>query len=92
MSSRSEHSCELIESLVSRSGAFLVDAEDGTRVGVVDEILFDDAGRVAQIDVCSGWFGRHRRAFYLADVVAVSPSQRFLVVSNASVARPEPQG
>ena len=92
MSSESEHPREFIELVVSVSAAFLVDAEDGTRVGVVDEVLFDDAGRVAQIDVCSGWFGRQRRAFYLADVVAVSPSQRFLVVSNASVARPQPRG
>jgi hypothetical protein len=92
MSSRTKHPCEFIESVVSGSEAFLVDAEDGTRVGVVDEILFDDAGRVAQIDVCSGWFGRRRWAFDLADVVVVSPSQRLLVVSDASIARLKPPG
>lgn len=87
MSSGSEYACKLIELVVSSSEAFLVDAEDGTRVGVVDEIVFDDAGRVTHIEVCSGWFGRQRRAFDLADVVAALPSQRLLVVSDASVAR-----
>jgi hypothetical protein len=78
---------EVIELLVRDSGDFLVDAEDGTEVGVVDRVLFDEASRVTQIEVGCGWFGRRRLTLDLGDVVAVSPSRRLLVVSNESVAR-----
>ena len=87
MSGASEQTREFIERVVGRSEAFLVDAEDGTEVGVVDNVQLDTGGHVAQIDVCSGWFGRRRQVFYLDDVVAVSPSRRLLVVSNTSVTR-----
>jgi hypothetical protein len=91
MSGWSEQTREFIERAVSRSGAFLVDAEDGTEVGVVDQVLLDHAGRAVQIDVGCGWFGRRRRTFDVEDVVAISPSRRLLVVTNASVARAEPR-
>ena len=88
MSRESEPACRWIEQGLRGCLAFLVDAEDGTEVGVVDDVLFDSEGRVAQIDVRSGWFGRGRRTFDLTDVVAVAPSRRLVVVSNAAVARP----
>ena len=83
----SQHAREFFERVVSVSQAFLVDAEDGTEVGVVDQVVLDDAGRVVRFDVGCGWFGRRRRTFHLDDVVAVLPARRLLVVSNASVAR-----
>ena len=86
MSGESGQRREVIELLVRDSDYFLVDAEDGTDVGVVDNVL-DEAGRFAHIEVVSGWFGRRRLTLDLADVVAVSPSRRLLVVSNESVAR-----
>jgi hypothetical protein len=78
---------EVIELLVRDSADFLVDAEDGTEVGVVDRVLVDEAGQVAEIEVGCGWFGRRRLTLDLRDVVAVSPSRRLLVVSNEWVAR-----
>jgi hypothetical protein len=77
---------EDIERLARLSGDYLVDAEDGTQLGVVDEVLCDEAGAV-RIEVGCGWFGRRRLTFELDDVVSVSPSRRLLVVSDASVAR-----
>lgn len=79
-----------IEPVVREAADFLVDTENGAGVGVVEEVLVDADGAVAQIVVCSGWFGRRRRTFALQDVVSVSPSRRLLVVSEASAARAEP--
>ena len=87
MSRECGHRREVIELLVRDSDDFLVDAEDGTEVGLVDKVLFDEAGQVAHIEVGCGWFGRRRLTLDLGDVVAVSPSRRLLVVSNESVAR-----
>lgn len=71
------------------SEAFLVDAEDGSEVGVVDKVLLE-SGRVAGIEVCVGWFGRRRWTFSAADVVAVWPERRRLFVSDASAADKRP--
>jgi hypothetical protein len=89
MSGEAEQTREFIEQTVSRSGAYLVDAADGTEVGVVDQVLFDDVGRPTRIDVTCGWFGRRRCTFDVDDVVAVYPSGRLLVVSNEAVGRGE---
>jgi hypothetical protein len=87
VSGEAEQTRELIERTVSRSEAYLVDAADGTEVGVVDRVSFDDAGRPARIDVTCGWFGRRRCTFDVDDVVAIYPSGRLLVVSNEAVRR-----
>ena len=93
MSDAAEQDREFIERAGSRSEAFLVDADDGTDVGVVDKVRLDHEGRVSRIDVRGGWFGRRLHLFGIDDVVAVFPPERLLVVSSASVARPtQPAG
>ena len=87
MSGEGEQTREFIDGAVVWSGAYLVDAADGTEVGVVDQVLLDDAGRPAQIDVRCGWFGRRLCTFNVDDVVAVYPSGRLLIVSNEAAAR-----
>lgn len=87
MSGEREQTREFIERVLVLSGAYLVDAADGTEVGVVDEVFLDDAGRAAWLEVACGWFGRRRCTFNVDDVVAVYPSERLLIVSNASAAR-----
>ena len=82
MSDAAEQDREFIERAVSRSEAFLVDADDGTDVGVVDKVRLDHEGRVSRIDVRSGWFGRRLHLFGIDDVVAVFPPERLLVVSS----------
>jgi len=79
-----------VQRALRESEAFLVDAEDGSNVGVVDKLLLDESGRVAGIEVCVGWFGRRRWTFSAADVVAVWPGSRHLFVSDASVADKRP--
>jgi hypothetical protein len=87
MSGEGEQTREFVEREVIRSGAYLVDAADGTEVGVVDQVLIDDAGRPTRIDVTCGWFGRRRCSFNVDDVVAVYPSGRLLIVSIEAAAR-----
>lgn len=83
---------ELLESEVRDSEAYLVDAEDGTGIGVVDKVVLDEPRRIVRIDVYGGWFGRRRCSFDPADVVAVDRIGRLLVVSDAAVARLQRSG
>jgi hypothetical protein len=76
-----------IERSLHEAHGFLVDKEDGTALGVVDDVALDESGRVARIDVCGGWFGRRRLTFDLGEVVSVSPAARRVVVSRAAVRR-----
>jgi uncharacterized protein YrrD len=76
-----------VERALRESEAYLADGEDGTEVGVVDKVLFDEAGRVAGIEVCAGWFGRRRLTFDVRDVIAVWPRRRRVYLSDAAVAR-----
>jgi uncharacterized protein YrrD len=78
---------DAIEQALHEAHGFLVDTEDGTEVGVVDDVALDESGRVERIDVCGGWFGRRRLTFDLGDVVSVSPAARHVVVSSAAVRR-----
>lgn len=87
MSGEGEQTREFIEREVIWSGAYLVDAADGTEVGVVDQVLLDGAGRPTRIDVRCGWFGRRLCSFKVDDVVAVYRSGRLLIVSNEAAAR-----
>jgi uncharacterized protein YrrD len=78
---------EGIERALHEAHGFLVDAEDGTEVGIVDDVTLDESGRVVQIDVCGGWFGRRRLSFEVGDVLSVSPARRRIVVSHAAARR-----
>ena len=64
---------------------FLVDSESGEDVGVVDDIeLAADSDDAAVLVVVSGWFGRHVRRIAVADVQAIVPSERRLIVMDTS--------
>lgn len=76
-----------IERVLREAEGFLVDAEDATEVGIVDDVVLDDAGRVVRIDVFGGWFGRRRFTFEVGDVLRVSPAGRRVIVSTAAVRR-----
>jgi PRC-barrel domain len=76
-----------LQRAIRESEDFLVESEDGTKVGVVDKVILDDSGGVAAIEVGVGWLGRRRWTFGAADVVAVLPARRRLYVSEASLAR-----
>jgi hypothetical protein len=49
-----EQTPEFIERVVLESADFLVDTESGADVGVVEKVVLDDEGSVAQIIVCCG--------------------------------------
>ena len=87
MSGEDEQTREFIDGAVVWSEAYLVDAADGTELGVVDQVLLDDVGQQARIEVRCGWFGRRRCCFSVDDVIGVYPSARLLIVSNDSAAR-----
>jgi hypothetical protein len=63
---------------------FLVDSESGEGVGVVDDVeLASGSDRAVVLIVVSGRFGRHIRRTAVADVQAIVPSERRLVVTDA---------
>ena len=78
---------DLIERALRTSEAFLVDSESGSDAGVVERVIFDEAGHVTGIEVAVGWFGRKRWTFAVTDVVTVLPTLRRLVISDSSAAR-----
>jgi sporulation protein YlmC with PRC-barrel domain len=68
------------------SHGFLVDTTQGSEVGVVDEVVVDPAtGRVVQLAVCGGWFGRRRRTITVEQVEGIDPLARRLVVSPSAL-------
>lgn len=76
---------------LSHCHGFLVDSESGEGVGVVDDVeLGSGSDRVVALVVASGWFGRHVRTIAVADVQAIVPNERRLVVKDA--ARPAGAG
>jgi hypothetical protein len=63
--------------------SFLVDSESGQGVGVVDDVeLASGSDRATALVVASGWFGRHIQTIAVADVQAIVPSERRLVVKE----------
>ena len=63
-----------------------VDTTDGREVGIVEDVVVEPrTGRVVQIEVRGGWFGRRRRTVAPYQVEAVDPVARRLVVSAAVV-------
>jgi uncharacterized protein YrrD len=63
---------------------FLVDSESGEGVGVVDDVeLAPGSDRAVVLVVASGWFGRRVRRIAVADVQAIIPSERRLIVTDA---------
>lgn len=64
---------------------FLVDSEAGEELGVVDDVeLSRDSERAVALVVVSGWFGRHAEMIDVADVQAIVPSQRRLIVQDTT--------
>jgi sporulation protein YlmC with PRC-barrel domain len=64
---------------------FLVESEAGEDLGVVDDVeLATDSGLAVALVVASGWFGRYTRLIDVADVQAIVPSQRRLVVRDTT--------
>jgi hypothetical protein len=71
---------------------FLVDSESGEGIGVVDDVeLAAGSDRAVALIVASGWFGRHVQTIDVADVQAILPTQRRLIVKDAA-ARPPRAG
>lgn len=63
---------------------FLVDSESGEGVGVVDDVeLASGSDRAVVLVVSAGWFGRHVRRIAVADVQAIVPSERRVIVTDA---------
>ena len=71
---------------------FLVDSETGENLGVVDDVeLAPDSERAIALVVALGWFGRRTKTIAVADVQAIVPSQRRLIVRDLTRAfDPEP--
>ena len=68
------------------SHGFLVDTTRGRELGIVDDVVTDPrTGRVLQIEVCGGWFGRRRTTIDARSVRGVYPEARRLVVASAVV-------
>lgn len=64
---------------------FLVDTESGEGVGIVDDVeLAPGSDQAVALVVSSGWFGRHVRKIAAADVRAILPSERRLIVKDAA--------
>jgi hypothetical protein len=68
---------------------FLVDSESGESVGVVDEVqLAPDSDHAVALAVATGWSGRHVRTITTADVQAIVPTERRLVVKDTAARSP----
>jgi sporulation protein YlmC with PRC-barrel domain len=68
---------------------FLVDSESGEDVGVVDDVqLASGSGHAVGLVVATGWSGRHARSIAAADVQAIVPSERRLVVRDTATRSP----
>jgi sporulation protein YlmC with PRC-barrel domain len=69
---------------------FLVDSESGESVGVVDNVqLAQDSKHAIALAVATGWSGRHMRTIATADVQAIVPSERRLIVKDSAAGRPK---
>jgi sporulation protein YlmC with PRC-barrel domain len=76
----------VVEAYLRSAHGFLVDAADGSEIGVVDEVIEDPAtGRVVGLEVRGGWFGRRRTVIDVRDVQQVSPASRRIVVATSAV-------
>jgi hypothetical protein len=67
------------ERLLAEAHDFLVDDPDGP-VGVVDEIVPDEAGSAEAIVVACGWFGRRVLVVAPEDVDEILPEEKLLVL------------
>ena len=65
--------------------SFLVDSESGEKIGVVDDVeLASGSDQAVALVVACGWFGRHIRTIAVADVEAIVPGERRLIVTDAA--------
>jgi hypothetical protein len=68
---------------------FLVDCEDGTPVGVVEDVLTDADGTITEMLVAVGGLVRPRVTSITPDeIVAIRPLERRIIVSRAPEPRP----
>lgn len=63
---------------------FLVDREDGTPLGVVDDVVLTDDGDLVALLVAVGWFGRRIIRVAPEEVVAIQPEDRRLTVEQCT--------
>jgi hypothetical protein len=74
-----------VEAQLRGTYGFLVDTINSREVGIVDEVIIDEDGRVVCLVVCGGWFGRRRRTVKVDDVVKIFPGERRLIVLHSVV-------
>lgn len=89
---RSEHAREWVlevevearvpdpEEVLAGSVDFLVDAADGSELGVVDALETDAEGAVSALIVARGWLRRDRARIPVADIDAIAPTSRRIVL------------
>ena len=63
---------------------FLVDREDGTPLGVVDDVVLADDGHLVALLVAVGWFGRRIIRVAPEEVVSIQPEERRLTVKQCT--------
>jgi uncharacterized protein YrrD len=64
---------------------FLVDSESGEGVGLVDDVeVAPGSDHAAALIVAAGRFGRHVQTIDVADVRAIVPSERRLIVKDGA--------
>lgn len=70
-----------LQTLLAWSEGFLVDGPKG-EVGVVDELVFGDGGRVAGLRVSSGSLARVWCVIPIEEIVEIRPRARTIVVAR----------
>jgi sporulation protein YlmC with PRC-barrel domain len=74
------------EQLLAACEDFLVDGEDGRRLGVVEQVEKSLAtGEATALVVSAGWFGRRRLRVDVSAVQALVPAERRVIVDEARV-------
>jgi hypothetical protein len=74
------------EQLLAACEDFLVDGEDGRRLGVVEQVEKSVAtGEASALLVSGGWFGRRRLRIEASAVHALVPAERRVIVDESRV-------
>lgn len=81
------------ERCLSESEGFLVHSASGDPIGIVDDVRVDArSGKAVELDVCAGWFGRHRITVQAEEVVAILPGTKRLILDLPAESRGCPRG
>jgi hypothetical protein len=68
------------EQILAESEGFVVDATDGSEVGVVAGVEFDPEGELSALVVSAGWLDRHRFRIEAEAIETILPGERRIVV------------